>query len=128
MLAAAAFMTLGCHQAAAAWLQCAASATSADHDRGLLGFYTTITDVGATPPARIATLQERLQAYVQRYEAGLSDARARCYSFADQVEAASFYSRALDSAYRRLGWAHVIVVQPSDWLPPGDIVSDPLLP
>jgi hypothetical protein len=111
--------------AQAAWLQCTATGGSAT---GPIGFYTTVVDVGAAPPERISALQQRLSAYAQHYDPSLTAVQARCVGFDDQSTAASHYSRVLDGEYRRLGWEHVVVVQPSDWLPPKEIVSDPLLP
>jgi hypothetical protein len=123
--AAIAVVVLALQPAEAAWLQCSASGGSAT---GPTGFYTTLVDVGATPPERIAALQQRLTVYAQHYDPSLTAVQARCVSFDDQSEAASQYSRVLDGERRRLGWEHMIVVQPSDWLPAKEIVSDPFMP
>jgi len=121
----AATIALAHPPARAAWLQCTATGGSAT---GPIGFYTTVVDVGATPPQRISDLEQRLAAYARHYDPSLTAVQARCVSFDDQSTAASHYSRVLDGEYRRLGWEHVVVVQPSDWLPAKEIVSDPLLP
>jgi hypothetical protein len=116
---------LSAHAASAVWLQCQASGST---DRGPTAFFATIVDVGPAPKGRVAALRERLAAYATRYDSTLTGVAAQCFASDDPQVAASRYSRDLDAGYRRLGWDHVIVVQPADWLAPGDIVSDPSLP
>jgi hypothetical protein len=108
--------------ASATWLQCTASGADST---GTLAFQTTSVDVGALPPARVAALKQRLAAYVAKTDAEAKLSGVECTAFDDVTTAGSHYSQTLAATARRIGWEHVTVVQPDDWLAPKDIVSAP---
>ena len=48
--------------------------------------------------------------------------------FDDVTAASSQYSLALNAASRRVGWDHITVFAPEDWLAASDIVTDAMRP
>jgi hypothetical protein len=122
---ALAALLLAAGPARASWLQCVAMGNT---QHGQVGYYTTLVDVGAVPEARMAILKQRLVAYAKKFEPTLTTASPTCVTYDDMATAASHYSQGLNGLSRRMGWDHVVVVQPSDWLPASDIVSDPVNP
>ena len=105
----------------AAWLRCAASGTM---EGGAREFLTTIAEVGPLPPARLQTFQTKLSDYARRAEPGLAGIQSKCFAFDDQIEAAAAADHVLESEARRLGWDHLTVVLPSDWLPASESGRD----
>jgi len=112
-------------RANATWLYCTAAGTDGT---GAIGFQTTAADVGAVPAQRLAYFKQRLLKHVAQANADARGMQATCFSFDDQTEAMSQYSHTLDTAARRLGWDHVTVVAPEDWLADGDIKDAPFRP
>ena len=107
--------------AGATWLYCTATGTDST---GAVEFQTTAADVGALPQPRLVHLKQRLLAHVSQLDADAHGLQANCFSFDDQTAAMSDYSRTLNATSKRLGWDHVTVVAPEDWLADSDIVTD----
>ncbi len=112
-------------QASAAWLHCNASGHLAD---GPVAYFTTVVDGGPLPPARLAVMEHTLSAYVVKADPSITAVTAKCYGFDDQVAANAHYSRLLNKGSRALGWDHMVVVEPSTWLPQSDSGADILHP
>jgi hypothetical protein len=108
-------------QAGAVWVQCQASGTG---ERGPVGFYAAIVDVGPAPPQKLADIQRYLIAYASKYDPKLTGLTAQCATSLFQEQLASSFGRVLTTDSRRLGWDHVVVVQPRDWLPAKMIVNE----
>jgi hypothetical protein len=126
--AAAALLALvlaPCSPAAATWMHCSALGTDT---AGPFAVETTTADVGAVEPARLAQLKQSLLAYVAKADPDAHAPAVTCYTFDDQVAATSHYSQMLGATARRLGWEHMTVLQPEDWLASRDIVADPARP
>jgi hypothetical protein len=100
--------------ARAAWLYCAARGATAD---GPVAVLTSLADIGPVTPPQLALLQTRLTAYVTAAEPGIGALQTKCAAPEDEVDAAAFSSRLLNNEARRVGWEHVVVLQPDDWLP-----------
>lgn len=111
--------------ASATWLTCSAEGTDAS---GAFAFQTTSADVGALPATRLDALKQRLAAYVTKADAGAKISSIGCTTFDDVLDANSRYSKALNARTRRLGWDHVTVLQPDDWLSANDIATAPSRP
>jgi len=111
--------------AGAAWLHCTAEGTDA---AGTVAFHTTAVSVGAVQPERLDHFQKELLAKVAKVDPDAKNVRAVCTAQDDQVQANSEYSQALDKTARRLGWEHVTVLAPDDWMPDGEIVAEPSRP
>lgn len=109
----------------AAWLYCTATGSNGS---GAIAYQTTVANVGAVAPPRMAQLQQRLVAHVGQADPEAHGVRAACFSFDDQLSAESHYSAALGGVAHRLGWDHVIVVTPETWLANTDIVDEPSRP
>jgi hypothetical protein len=124
-LALALLATGATSQASATWLYCTATGTDGS---GAIGFQTTAVDVGDVPPPRLAYFKQRLLKRVTQADADARAVQADCFSFDDQLAAMSQYSHTLDTAARRLGWDHVTVVAPEDWLADSDIKDAPFRP
>lgn len=109
----------------AVWLRCVGGA---ELDQGSLRFLTTIADVGPVPAARLAELQKSLTKYFLGIHGDAHDATARCFTADDQVAASEHYSRSLNSEARKVGWANIVIIRPSEWLPSSESGSDMLHP
>jgi hypothetical protein len=100
--------------AGAAWLTCVGSGKA---ESGPFVVLTTVADVGALPPARLKGFEARLLAYAKQVEPTLSDASAHC-SGSDDVVAANLASdRLVEYWGHKVGYEHLLVAQPVDWLP-----------
>lgn len=124
-LALAALAIGAASPARATWLYCIASGTDGT---GAIEFQTTAADVGAVSPQRLAYFKQRLLSRVAQLNADAHGMQANCFNFDDQLLAMSQYSHTLDVASRRLGWDHVTVVAPEDWLADSDIKDAPFQP
>jgi len=111
--------------AKAAWLYCTAAGTDGT---GAIAFQTTAAEVGDLKPPRLAYFKQRLLKHVTQADADARGMQANCVSFDDQLAAMSQYSHTLDTTARRLGWDHVTVVAPEDWLADSDIKDAPFRP
>jgi hypothetical protein len=119
-------VALGAPQmASASWMHCVATGTDAT---GAVGYYTTVANVGALTPARLAHFKQLLAAYVAKADPEARGTAVTCYTFDDQLAAQPHYSTTLSAAALKLGWDHVVVVNPESWLAEGDIVDDPSRP
>jgi hypothetical protein len=112
-------------EASAAWLHCNASGHVAD---GKVAYFTTVADVGPMPPKRLAEMEHTLSAYVLKTDPRVTELASKCYAFDDQVDANAHYSRLLNKGSRSLGWDHMVVLEPSTWLPESDSGADILHP
>lgn len=108
-------------QARAAWLRCSALGTT---ESGPREFFTTIAEVGPLPPAALQLFQSKLSTYARREEPTIQGVQSRCYSYDDQVEAVTATDHILDNEARRIGWEHMTIVAPSDWLPQSESGRD----
>lgn len=104
-------------QAGAAWLRCTALGTT---ESGPREFLTTIAEVGPLPLPTLQVFQTKISSYVRRAEPSIQGVQPRCFAYDDQVEASVASDRVIQNEARRLGWEHVVVVAPSDWLPSSD--------
>ncbi len=118
---------LAAHPAAAgaAWLHCSVTGSSG---AGEFVYLTTLANVGKAPAARLKQFEDRAAAYVSKADAEATAVRAACFAPEDQLEAAEHYSRLLNTSAARVGWDHVMVVRPREWLAEGDVVDDPSTP
>jgi len=124
-LALALLATGAASPAGATWLYCTATGTDGT---GAIEFQTTAADVGAVPAPRLTHLKQLLVAHVTKADPDARGLQADCFSFDDQLAAMSQYSRTLDATARRVGWDHVTVVAPEDWLADSDIKNAPSRP
>jgi hypothetical protein len=111
--------------AGATWLYCTATGTDGT---GAIEFQTTAADVGDVTPPRLAYFKQRLLKHVTQANADARGMQVTCFSFDDQTAAMSDYSRSLNATSKRVGWEHVTVVAPDDWLADSDIKNAPSRP
>lgn len=111
--------------ASAAWVQCHASGADT---AGALFATSTAVDVGAVPGPRLDRLGARIAAAVARLDPDARNVTAACATFDDSASASAAYSRMLAATARRLGWEHVMIVRPDEWLGENEIVTDPSRP
>jgi hypothetical protein len=111
--------------AGAAWLHCS---VTGHNGAGDFVYLTTLANVGKAAAARLQQFQQRAVAYVTKADSEARDVRAVCFAPDDQLDANKHYSRLLNVSAVRVGWDHVVVVRPEDWLAPSDVVDDPSQP
>jgi hypothetical protein len=100
--------------AGAAWLTCLASGKA---ESGPFVVVSTVAEVGALPAARLKAFEARLLAYAKQVEPTLSDASAHCSASDDQLAANGATDRLMEYWGHRVGFEHLLVAQPVDWLP-----------
>jgi len=115
----------GASPAAATWLHCTAEGKDST---GTVAFHTTAVDVGPLPANRLNQFRQELLAKVAKVDPDAKNVQAVCTGQSDQVLANSQYSHALEKTTRRLGWEHVTVLAPDDWMQDGEVVADPSRP
>jgi hypothetical protein len=101
-------------RAKADWLSCVGSGKA---ESGPFVLVTTVAEVGAVPAARLKGFEARLLTYAKQVEPTLSDASAHCSASDDQVAASSADDRLVEYWGHKVGYEHLLVVQPVDWLP-----------
>jgi hypothetical protein len=118
-------MILGLAPAEGAWLHCSVSGSDGAGD---FVYLTTLADVGKVPAARLKQFEARAAAYVAKADPDARVGQAVCFAPDDQLAANEHYSRLLGDSAARVGWDHVVVVRPRDWLAEKDIVDEPAEP
>jgi hypothetical protein len=116
------FMLAATAPAQGAWLHCIATGSDAD---GAFAYATTVVNVGAVKPPRVAQYQMLLAAHVAKVDAEAHGTQAKCFTFDDQLAAGAHYSHTLNATSLKLGWEHIVVLPPQAWLTDADIVDDP---
>jgi len=116
------FILVAAAPAHGAWLHCIATGSDVD---GAFAYATTVVNIGAVKPPRVAQYQQRLAAHVDQVDAEARGTQAKCFTFDDQLAAGAHYSHTLNATSLKLGWEHIVVLPPQAWLTDADIVDDP---
>jgi len=106
--------------AQAAWVHCSASGTA---QTGQVAYETTVADLRTASKQGKYDYRALLAAYVARRDPDTRGVTTSCAVFEGNGAAAHDYAVSLNAAARKLGWDHVTVINPQDWLPPGAIME-----